>query len=187
MKIPDIWSIITGVAGVISLIISLRSKYKILKKYTIPIFYILIGFALGRFTITILPSIEQPLSKYSLIALLVFIILFVTLAIFYIAMKYNQPGLAYMGLIMILLIGLPNLVNLNLNKEEIPIGDYIVLAKYKEQMGDFGSAIEYLEKCKYKTKDKEMKKQIEDKISKLKLMQLYELKTTDDDSFNFNN
>ena len=46
----DFWALITGFAGIASLILALWDKFPYLKKFLLPLGYILIGFTFGRVT-----------------------------------------------------------------------------------------------------------------------------------------
>jgi len=97
MNFPDIWATVTGIAGILSLFIAVNDKYANWKKYTVPVCVGLVGFALGRVTIVITPLTGNLQSGNLTIIVLVFILLMVALAVFHIAMKYDQPQVAYMA------------------------------------------------------------------------------------------
>jgi hypothetical protein len=45
---PDLWSLVTGAASIVSLLISLADKFSTWRKYAIPLARALAGFTLGR-------------------------------------------------------------------------------------------------------------------------------------------
>ena len=101
----------------------------------------------------------------------------VALAVFYIAMKYDQPGLAYMGMLLLVIIALPKVFDYySSTKSAIPPGDYLVLSKYKEQIGDYESAVKYLQKYIDTNTDEELNDELKKMITELKRKQLADTK-----------
>jgi hypothetical protein len=104
MNFPDIWATITGVAGIISLFLALNEKYANWKKFTLPICIGLVGFAIGRSTTIITPIAGHFSSKNLTTMVVVCSLLLVALAVFYIGMRYGQPGFAYASMFVLLII-----------------------------------------------------------------------------------
>ena len=177
MNFPDIWATVTGIAGILSLFLAINNKYANWKKYTVPVCVGLVGFAIGRLTVVITPMTGNLPSENFSIMVLVFILLMVALAVFYIAMKYDQPGLAYMGMLFLVIIALPKVFDhYSSTKSAIPSGDYLVLSKYKEKIGDYQSAVKYLQKYIDNNTDKELNDELKKMITELKRRQLADTK-----------
>ena len=173
MNFPDAWATITGIAGILSLFLAINEKFSSWKKFTIPVCTSLVGFALGRLTIVVSHDTGTFSSENISIMILVFILLAVALAVFYIAMKYNYPQLAYLGMLFLIIIALPKVFDFySSTKNTIPSGDYLVLSKYKEKVGDYEGAINYLQKYTKSRSDKEFNEQIKNMISDLRKKQL---------------
>lgn len=173
MNFPDAWTTITGIAGILSLFLAINAKFSSWKKFTIPVCASLVGFALGRLTTVISHNTRTFSSENISMLILIFIILTVGLAVFYIAMKYEQPTLGYLGLIILVMIMIPKVFDFySSTKNTIPSGDYLILSKHKEKVGNYEEAINYLQKYTKISSDKEFNKQIKDMILDLRKKQL---------------
>jgi hypothetical protein len=173
MNIPDIWALITGIAGILSLFLVVNEKYANWKKFTIPVCTGLVGFAIGRLSIIISSVTENFTSNHLTIILIVFVLLLVALAVFYVGMKYGQPGLAYMGMIILLIIALPKVLDFYSDgKKPIQPGDYLVLAEYKETIGDYDGSIRCIEKFAEINTDKVVNEELKKKIAELRKKQI---------------
>lgn len=172
MNLPDIWAIITGIAGILSLFLVINEKYSSWKKFTIPVCTGLVGFAIGRLSIIISSHSGSFTSRHIAIVAIVFLLLLVALAIFYIGLKHGQPWLAYMGMIILVLIALPKVFDFYSDTKPIPAGDYLVLAKYKESVGDYDGSIRCIEKFIEINADKTVNEELKKKIVELRVKQV---------------
>jgi hypothetical protein len=151
MNVPDIWSVITGLASLLSLFISLGDKFSNWRKYLIPAGFALGGFAVGRLSQQIARGIDQiiadPFAAGYLFILLVLIAVITFIAVFLI--RHGQVMFAYtvffIGLTMV-----PNQIMPLYTKalREIPVDDYIKLSAWKVQANEYSDAIKYLEAAK---------------------------------------
>ena len=177
MNLPDIWAIITGIAGILSLFLVINEKYKNWKKFTIPLCAGLVGFAIGRLSIIISSATVNFPSNHLTIIIVVIVLLLVALTVFYIGMRYEQPGLAYLGMIFIIIIALPKVFNFYSDEKKlISPGDYLVLAEYKETIGDYYGSIQCIEKFVEINKDKVVNEEFKKKIDELKKKQISHIK-----------
>jgi hypothetical protein len=170
MNIPDIWSIVTGTASLISLFFSLGDKFADWRKYTIPAAAGLGGFAAGRMSPALLTGINQLFTDPRTIGfiLIFFLILSALILIAYALMKRGETSLAYI-VFMMGMLSLPTSIIPMYTKtfETIPTGDYVKLAQIKIESEEYAAAVHYLEIAKENTKNKEFQKQLEKKIEDL--------------------
>ena len=172
MNLPDIWAVITGIAGILSLFLVINEKYSNWKKFTIPVCTGSVGFAFGRLSIMMSSQSGGFTSRHLAIVVMVFLLLLVALAIFYVGLKQGQPGLAYMGMIVLLIIALPKVLDFYSDGKPIPAGDYLVLAKYKESVGDYDGSIRCIEKFLEINTDKTVNEELKKKIAELRVKQV---------------
>ncbi len=178
MNFPDIWAIVTGLAAILSLFLVVNEKYASWKKFTVPVCAGLVGFAFGRLTSAISFRTENLPSEQLSIIMIVFFVLLVALAVFYIAMKYDQPMLAYAGMLLLVILALPNMIGFfSDDNTTISSGDYIILANYKESVGDYEGSIHYIEKFMNIIKDENVKEELKKKIAELRKRQITDTKS----------
>jgi hypothetical protein len=173
MNLPDIWAIITGIAGILSLFLVVNEKYTNWKKFTIPLCTGLVGFAIGRLSIIISSATDNFTSNHLSLIIVVFVLLLVSLAVFYIGMRYEQPGLAYMGMLFLIIMAMPKVFDFySEGKRSIPPGDYLVLAEHKETIGDYDGSIQCIETFMKINKDKVVNEKLKKKIDELRNKQI---------------
>ena len=149
--VPDLWSIITGVVGIISLLISLADKFASWRKYLLPATCALVGFAVGRLSFSLNPGskeiVSDPTGSAFLVIILTVIVVAATIAAF--LLKRGEAILGY-GLIIVLFTGLvPHAVTFySKPQDRASSGDYLELAQVKLQNGDFSGALRFLENAK---------------------------------------
>lgn len=178
MNFPDIWAIVTGLAAILSLFLVVNEKYASWKKFTVPVCAGLVGFAFGRFTSAISFRTENIPSEQLSIIVIVFFVLLVALAVFYIAMKNDQPMLGYAGMLLLVILALPNMIGFfSDDNTTISSGDYIILANYKESVGDYEGSIHYIEKFMNIIKDENVKEELKKKIAELRKRQITDTKS----------
>ncbi len=178
MNFPDIWAIVTGLAAILSLFLVVNEKYASWKKFTVPVCAGLVGFAFGRFTSAISFRTENIPSEQLSVIIIVFFVLLVALAVFYIAMKNDQPMLGYAGMLLLVILALPNMIGFfSDDNTTISSGDYIILANYKESVGDYEGSIHYIEKYMNIIKDENVKEELKKKIAELRKRQITDTKS----------
>jgi hypothetical protein len=167
--VPDLWSIITGVVGIISLLISLADKFASWRKYLVPATCALGGFAIGRISFSLGPGITEiasdPADSAFLIIILVIIGVVATIASSLV--KQGQWFLGY-GLVVVTLgIGLVSQVVTFYSKPRaarVSSDDYLALAEVKVQTGDFTAALRFLENAKLAAASDALRKAIDEQI-----------------------
>jgi hypothetical protein len=175
MKFIDLWSLVAGIASIISLLIVMSDKLPKWKKYIYPTALLLGGFAIGRTSFVLTPASELLFKDPIYLGLLVIIIIVIGPAIMltHLMLKKNENWYAYLIFLMVLMIGLPNIMDKYLTAfKAIKKEDYLLLAKVKEDKSDYSSAIEYLEKYKNLSDSREFNEKIKEKIKTLKGKQL---------------
>ncbi len=175
MNFPDIWSIITGLASLLSLIISLGDRFSYLRKYLRPAAFALGGFAVGRLSQQIAKGVDQiftdPYAAGFLLILLVIIGVLTFVAIFF--LRHGQIGFAYviffMGITMVTIQIMPLYTKAF---REIPVDDYIKLSILKVQTHDYKDALKYLEAAKRGSSSNELREAIDRQIKMVSQKQL---------------
>ena len=136
---PDFWSLVTGLASILSLLIALADKSATWKKYTLPAAYVLGGFAVGRITSTG----SQSLTNQSLT---IFILLFVGVCA-YLSLKLiakKEYAYAYMIFIFGLPFCLPAMTKyFEQDGAALTFDDALEVAVVKEQSGELQKAETY--------------------------------------------
>lgn len=175
----DLWSLITGIAGIGSLLLALWDKFPNFKKFLLPIGCILIGFTFGRVSFlgekVVLQILSDSQTSGSLIVmLLLFLFAF---SCFHYFMRKNETGYAYISIMMILSLIAPSLL-LTFSKvsDKINPSDYLKLSSIYEEKREFDTAIKYLEKYSDSAKDLKLKEEIKNKILGLQKSQLESFK-----------
>jgi len=178
--VPDLWSIITGVVGIISLFISLADKFASWRKYLLPATCALVGFAVGRLSFSLSPGITEiasdPAGSAFLVIILTVIVVAATIAAF--LLKRGEAILGY-AVIIVLLSGLvPHAVTFySKPQDRASSGDYLELAQVKLQNGDFSGALRFLENAKRVATSNELRKAIDEQIKVVAGRQLERFKT----------
>ena len=170
MRFLDFWSLITGLASLISLFLALGEKFSNWRKYTLPLSCALGGFAIGRLSFTPLLGVEHVFNDGFSTGFMVifFSIMLVVTVLAIILMRRNETNLAYIFFFMGMALIAPQIVQLYTETyNAIPIGDCLLLATEKEKAGDFENAITYLERCGKKIENKGLKEQIDKRIPEL--------------------
>ena len=168
MEFPDIWSMLTGCASLLSLFISVGKKFAAWRKYTIPVAAGLGGFAVGRISPTLSLSINHLLSdpKAAGFILIFFIIITVITIVAYALMRHGETMLAYFVFVFSITSVPAVIMPLYTNMySSIPPGDYLKLAQLKISANEYEDAIKYLELAKDNTKDNDLRKAIKEKIN----------------------
>lgn len=112
---PDTWSLITGVAGLFSLLLAVTEKFSDFKKYTVPLTFTLGGFAIGRLSFFVSTSSSAESGNYVVLMIIIATLLILTV-ITYIFIKVGQDIFAYM-VFMIGIMTLPSKLVDTYNKQ----------------------------------------------------------------------
>ncbi len=170
MQIPDIWSLLTGMASFVSLFLSVGERFARWRKYSLPVAAGLGGFAVGRISPSLLSGMDHLFSdpKATGFILLVFMIFAALILVAYLLMRHGQVMLAYfvfgMGIISVPTSIIPMYSKMI---ESVPPGDLVKLAQVKVTAGEYEQAIKYLESAKDKTKNDVFKKELQAQIDML--------------------
>jgi hypothetical protein len=164
MHIPDIWSLVTGIASIISLFLSAGETFASWRKYTVPVAATLGGFALGRISPFISSGMGQlfmdPRSAGFLF--LIFLIVASLALVSYFFMRHGHLPYAYL-VFTIGIFSVPTTLLPMYSKivDSIPPGDMVKLAQIKASAGEYEQAIKYLESARDKTNNEVLKKELE--------------------------
>ena len=178
---PDLWSIITGVVGIISLLISLADKFARWRKYLVPTTCALGGFAVGRLSFSLGAGITEiasdPAGSAFLIIILVIIAVVATTAASLV--KRGQEYLGFALVLSVLSVGmLPQLVTFySKPQERVSSDDHLALAEIRLKSGDFTGALRYLENAKRASSSDALRKAIDEQIKVVAGRQLERFKT----------
>jgi hypothetical protein len=175
MGFLDIWTIITGAASIISLLIAMSNRFPSWRKYVGPSGLLLAGFTIGRISIGAMPGVKESVQDPRLMGILMIMgLMFVMLYIFLRAMiSRNQDAYAYFVVFMVLVIGVPQIMDKYFEAfPTMPKEDYLILANSKEKNNDIAGAIRYLEKYKAMTSDEVLERQTQETIVRLQKTQL---------------
>jgi hypothetical protein len=170
MDFIDLWTIITGLASIISLLIAIYDKFPEWNKYISSTGFLLAGFSIGRIFTGIFPQKSDLFVDPILIGFLaiIFILLIVAFGFFYILIRKNQINLAYPFVMFFIILTGPMFIDRYLEYFSlVPKADYLLLADIKERNNDFATAIKYLEQYKKHLSDNEMKNKIAIKLKSL--------------------
>ncbi len=167
MDFIDIWSVLSGAASIISLLIVMSDKLPLWKKYILPTGFVLGGFAIGRIS-----SVAFPLAAHSIqdarfmgFFLILVLIFSVLLVAFRMLDKKHHSWYILFIIFMIITTGIPSLLDkYSTVFPDIPKEDYLLLANVKEKESDLAGAIRYLKQYKSLTSDPKLKQLIENKI-----------------------
>lgn len=175
MNFIDIWTIITGAASIISLLIVMSDKFPKWKNYIAPAGFILGGFAVGRISAVAIPVASRAVEDTRFVGFIIILVLI--LSVLFIAfkslLKRQQDWYAFFIIFMVISIGVPNLFDKYTSAfPDIPKEDILLLAKVKEENSDYAGAMNYLERYKNMVSNIEMKNKVESKIKSLQDKQL---------------
>lgn len=170
MQIPDIWSLVTGLASIISLFLSMGDRFASWRKYTVPAAATLGGFAIGRISPSLSSGMDQLFGdpRAAGFILLLFLILATLTLVAYFLMRHGQVWYAYL-VFMMGMISVPTSIMPMYSKviDTIPPGDLIKLAQIKVTAGEYEQAIKYLESAKDTTKNDVLRKELTGQIDTL--------------------
>ncbi len=167
MNIPDIWSILTGTAGLVSLFLSIGDRFSIWRKFTIPAAAGFGGFAAGRLSPVLLTGIDQIITNPRTIGfiLIFLIILAAVLLITYSLLKRGETIFAFLVFTMGM-VSVPTAIIPMYSKtfETVPAGDLAKLGQLKIEAKEYEDAIRYFGLAKENTKNEEFRKQLDVRI-----------------------
>lgn len=178
MNIPDFWSLVTGVATIVSLLLSIPKKYSNWRKYTLPTAYFLAGWTIHSLSSEFSQSVHEAFQDpyLAVIILVVLAFLGITTYVFSVLTRVGYP--LYAGMIISVIVSSGIIPILNIYSQinpAIPPQDYLEFAMMKEQKGDLSSAINYYQKYIQRVDDENSKKQAEQKVSTLTARQFNEV------------
>lgn len=156
MRFLDLFSVISGAAGIVSLFLSIWDRFATWRKFLQPLAWGFGGFAAGRFSVTTLaPSVTGSSTFQWSTATFLFLAVFVAICVgAFLLLRRNDVIWAYMVFSMGLgVIGPVFLKSYSDISREIPAGDLVLLSKEKERVGDFSAAILYLDQAYNATSD----------------------------------
>lgn len=171
MNIPDLWSLVTGLASIVSLLICLPEKYSNWRKYNVPIASGLAAWTLGRVSCEFSQSVHEIFQDPYLAVILIVVLVFIgtTIYVFSVLAKGNQIFYATLLISVFVSSGITPIFNIYSQiNPAIPTQDYLEFAIMKERKGDFVSAINYYQKYVQKIDDKDSEKQVKQKIDTLR-------------------
>ena len=175
----DLWSFFIGIISIASFMLSMWDRFPSLKKYLLPIGYVLFGVVLGRVSFiggeATMLIIRDSQAAGSMIIFLS--LLFLSLFCFHLMAKKGNEIMGYMLIVIVLSSIAPSLLSTYSKiNEKIPSRDYLSLSAVYEKGNDYEVAIKYLARYGDSVSDSQVKKQIESKIAQLRQKQLDELK-----------
>jgi hypothetical protein len=170
-----LWSIITGAASIISLIIAMSDRLPSWKKYISPMAWVLAGFSVGRMSVGMIRGGEQAIQDPRITGILMILICFFIVLYLSVRSMLNvrQDWYAYMIFLLALMFGIPTIMDKyseifpNIAKE-----DYLLLASAKEKNKDLSGAVKYLEKYRDSISDANMKTEIINRIKAIQKQQI---------------
>ena len=170
MQVLDIWSLITGIASLMSLFLAAGERFANWRKYILPFAAALGGFALGRISPAVSSGMNQLSGNPELTGFIILsstVIVAITLMSYFL-IRHGKAWygycLCFMGMVYIVLNVIPmypKLLNI------VPPGDLIKLAQLKIDVEEYEQAIKYLEVAREKTKNDVMKKELKDQIDSI--------------------
>jgi hypothetical protein len=170
MQVPDVWSVATGAASLISLFLSLGERSAAWRRFTLPGAAALGGFALGRISPALSGGVDHVFRDTAAagFVLVFFLIISAISLASYLFLKHGQQGFAYMAFIMGLMMGPTYIMPMYLKAvDRIPVGDYVKLANMKATVGEYEQAMNYLTVAADRTESSQMKNELKAQIVKL--------------------
>jgi hypothetical protein len=175
MSFIDAWTIVTGAASIISLLVVMSDRFPQWRKYLAPAGFILGGFTFGRVSAAALPAAAQSIQDIRLVGFLLILLLIFAVIIVVFRIVDNQYRTWYMIFILFMVISMviPSLLEKYSSAfPDIPKEDYLLLANIKDERSDLAGAVKYLEKYKSLVSDPQLKNEAEKKILSLQSKQL---------------
>lgn len=167
MQFPDLWSLLTGIASIISLFLSAGERFASWRKYTVSGAAAFGGFAIGRISTALSSGIDQISANPIAIGFVIVFFLIVS-AITYIAYLFLIKGEAFFAYFIFFmgLTSVPEGIMPMYTRafDSIPVGDYIKLAQVKASDDEFEQAINYLEIARDRSTNDQLKKQLKEQI-----------------------
>ena len=175
----DLWSFLIGIVSIASFILAMWDRFPALKKYLLPVGYVLLGVALGR-TSFIFGEATRMIIQDSRVAsqlMIFFSFLLVAIFCFHLMVRKGNEMMGYLILMLALSSWAPSMLStFSKISEKIPAKDYLSLSAAYEKNNDYEGAIKYLSRYSDEISDSQVKKQAESKIAQLRQKQLDELK-----------
>ena len=168
MKFLDILSIVSGIASILSLLLTIGKRFAAWRKYILPLSYGLGGFAAGRISASFAASsASTAMESYPSGVLILFIlVLAIISAATFALLKRNDTMTAYLVLFMGLSSAVPSVMkSFSESSSHVPTSDLLLLAADKERVGDLSGAITYLQKAA--NNDFNLREQLNAKIKTL--------------------
>lgn len=165
----DILTVASAIASIVSLFIAIGDKFPAWKKYASSASWLLGGFFVGRVS-SVVPVNSQLFSDgYSsgLLVIIIGTVAIVSLFAYFISKKGDLYGARVIFIIGLMTL-VPTVANVYSNLSvSIAPEDYLILVNAKEQRGENGDAIKYLEAYKSKVSNNEIHNRIDQRIEKL--------------------
>lgn len=173
----DIWSLITGLASIVSLAIAIPDRYSSWRRWLVPAGWASAGVAIGRLSYSLGPSADAAFSDPALIGVLG--ILSVSLIAMYFVIRSVREALNVEGIFIIIFVvgsmwAISSIVTRYLDsiKPPLAISELLEFSKLKEQRGEIGLAVRYLSIARRISEETEERRAIDAKLSELKSIQL---------------
>jgi hypothetical protein len=164
MNAPDAWSLITGMASVLSLLVALPERYANWRRQLVPFSAALGGFAIGRLSFVVGSAdqlLSDPAGARSLILMLSLIVTVALVA--YALIRRGQTILGY-GLVTFLILPVQLLTLYQRPTDVVSVDDYILLATGKAQARQFDTSLKYFAAAKRSTENEGMRRSIDKQI-----------------------
>jgi hypothetical protein len=177
--VPDLWSIITGIASIASLLIALGDRFASWRRYLLPVTYALGGFALGRFSFSVGPGVREIASDPTAAAVLVLVLALIAVvaAIAVFLLKKGEAILAYAIVIISLTTILPQVFSFYSKAyDRASSDDYLAIAEVKARSADFTGALRLLEGARRVATSDALRKAIDEQIQFIAGRQLERVK-----------
>jgi len=175
----DLFTLVAGLASIASFLFTVWGKFPKLKKYLLPLGYILLGFVFGRISFVGDIAFLQIISNTQVASISIFAVLLLTIGVFvfHYFMKKNEIGYAYAAIFIFIGVFSPSLIkDFSKATEQIVPRDYLKLSEAYQQSYDYDNAIKYLNKYIDRVDDSMLKEECEKKIERLKKKQLESLR-----------
>lgn len=159
----DLWSFFIGIVSIASFMLAMCDRSPLLKKYLLPLGYVLLGVTLGRVSFVgseaTLTIMKDSQAAGSLIIFLYLLLL--SLFCFHLMAKKGNEMMGYVIIVIVLSSIAPSLLSAYSKiSRKIPPKDYLSLAVVYEKNNDYDGAVKYLNRYLDVVSDTEMKKQL---------------------------
>ncbi|WPF89522.1 hypothetical protein WEU38_04415 [Cyanobacterium aponinum AL20118] len=177
----DIFTIVTGIASLISFFMTLGDKFPNWKKYINPASWLLGGICIGRitYTIPITSNLQSYFDSYSFSVLL--IVFFMILALSLSAYVFHRKNDLYRAFLILGLgctLWIPTVLRTYSEVSvNIPPEDYLIIVNEKERRNEINDAIRYLEIYKNKANNNDVIENINLRIEKLNKKMILNVET----------